>query len=83
MLIVTIAELCQVDVDEVRSPVCPGCNEGPTMGLPGGQMFCGNDDCQVLTWQCTDTPESFKAKAVAIEEHIDDHGRIVWKPREG
>jgi hypothetical protein len=81
-LTVVIAELCQIGVDDVLSPVCPGCDEGPAMALPGGQMFCGNDNCDVLTWLCTDRPETFKANAVAIEEHRSEDGRITWKPRD-
>jgi hypothetical protein len=66
LLRAALSQLCQIDVDAVHSPVCPFCQEGPIMALPGGQAFCGNDDCSVFTWQITDTPEQFRQKAKKI-----------------
>lgn len=52
----------------LAAPVCPGCNEPPVLVLDGGrQVFCGNDWCQVLTWDMWQPPERFKADAVAVE----------------
>lgn len=82
LLTVTLAELCQLDVDAVRSPVCPHCSEGPAMALPGGQAFCGNDACDVLLWRITDEPEAFDAGAQQLVEHTDDAGRITWSPED-
>ena len=51
---------------ELKSPRCPGCDVEPAL-IVGIQGLCGNDDCQVLTWDMTDLPEQFKAKAVAVD----------------
>jgi hypothetical protein len=50
------------------APRCPGCDRPPEFALDGGrQAFCGNDDCQVLTWDMTDDPAQFKARAQRVE----------------
>ena len=39
---------------EILTPCCPVCGEDPVFVLGGGtQAFCGNDDCNVLTWNPT------------------------------
>jgi hypothetical protein len=80
LLVRVLGELCQLRADDVRSPVCPHCAEGPGMALPGGQAFCGNDACDVLLWRVTDEPGAFDAQAQQLVEHTDDAGRITWSP---
>ena len=63
LLQAALSELCRIDVDRIKSPACPRCGYGPEACLPSGQAFCGNDDCQVFTWQITDTAEEFEANA--------------------
>jgi hypothetical protein len=39
------------DEPDVVEPVCPGCGSPPVLVMDGGhQMFCGDDDCHVFTW---------------------------------
>lgn len=63
LLAAALSQLCRVDVDRVKSPVCPMCEHGPMAALPGGQAFCDNDDCPVFAWLITDTPEQYRQKA--------------------
>lgn len=65
MLQMTIAAFFGDDPATMICPTCPGCNEGPTMVLYH-QCFCGNDDCQVLTWDPTEPAEKFKATATEV-----------------
>lgn len=51
----------------VVAPLCPGCNEPPELVMGDRQAFCGNDDCQVFTWDLMDDPAKFKAKAVRLD----------------
>lgn len=61
-------------MDTFRAPRCPGCDEPPMMAMDGGhQAFCGNDHCQVLTWDMTDDPAQFKAKAERVEWTVTEH----------
>jgi hypothetical protein len=83
LLTVTLAELCQLDAAAVYSPTCPHCDHGPGMALPGGQAFCGNEDCDVLLWRITDRPDQFDAKARHLEATEDDRGGITWRPAAG
>lgn len=80
LLAAVLAELCQVDAGTVRTPTCPHCAEGPAMALPGGQAFCGNDECDVLQWLITDEPGAFDLKAQQLVAHQDDAGGITWRP---
>jgi len=50
----------------LRSPRCPGCDTPPVFAFDA-QGFCGTSDCQVVTWDRTDRPETFKAKAVKVD----------------
>lgn len=35
----------------VQTPVCPLCDQLPTITLPGGeQAFCGTESCPVICW---------------------------------
>ena len=39
---------------EILTPRCPQCDSPPMMVFGGGtQAFCGNDDCNTLTWNPT------------------------------
>lgn len=80
LLALTLAQLCQLDLAAVVQPVCPHCNEGPAMALPAGQAFCGNDACDVFTWQLTEDAATFDRKAKHLEATEDGHGGIVWRP---
>jgi hypothetical protein len=66
LITAVIVEMTGLAMAEIRSPVCPFCEHGPVMVLPGGQATCGTDDCQVFMWRVTDTPEQFRAKARPI-----------------
>ncbi|HLL68857.1 MAG TPA: hypothetical protein VK453_24555 [Micromonosporaceae bacterium] len=50
---------------DVRAPRCPGCDQPPLLAFER-QAFCGNDACQVLTWNKTEDPARFKANAVQV-----------------
>ncbi len=51
----------------VTSPRCPGCDQEPLITFGGTQAFCGNDDCRVVSWDRSDDPAQFKAKAQLID----------------
>lgn len=56
LLKVIVSELSGGNVRpaDVLSPTCPVCGEGPAMVLPAGtQAFCGNEACDVLMWDPT------------------------------
>jgi hypothetical protein len=44
---------------------CPGCEHPPKLSLDM-QAFCGNTECQVLSWDVRDDPAQFKARAVVV-----------------
>lgn len=50
----------------IRAPRCPGCGTSP-MFVVGIQAFCGDRECNVLSWDETDDPAHFKAKAVVVD----------------
>lgn len=51
---------------EILAPRCPGCDQPPALMLDH-QYWCGNEDCQALTWDPTEDPAQFKAKAKVID----------------
>lgn len=54
---------------EAGSPCCPMCGEPPYMVMGGGtQAFCGNGEgCPVMTWNPTESRETFLRTAKQIE----------------
>ena len=49
------------------APVCPGCAQRPAMVMSPRQAFCGNDVCQVFSWDLMEDPAKFKATAVRLD----------------
>lgn len=52
--------------DEIRAPLCPGCDRPPVVALDG-QSFCGNAHCAVVVWNPYDDPATFKATAQVVD----------------
>lgn len=52
--------------DPIRAPRCPGCDGLPAV-MMSGQYWCGDDDCQVLVWNPTEDPATFKARSVQVD----------------
>lgn len=50
----------------IRAPRCPGCATSPKFTV-NIQAFCFNKDCRVLSWDVTEDPAQFKAKAVVVD----------------
>lgn len=52
---------------------CPHCGRQPALVLDEGrQAFCGNEACDVLTWNAALTPEELSA----VEPTVVDLGHI-------
>jgi hypothetical protein len=49
---------------EVATPTCPRCGSAPAIVLGNvTQAFCGNEDCDVLTWNPRESVEYFERTA--------------------
>ena len=64
---------------EILTPGCPWCGGPPLLVMGGGtQAFCGNDDCDCLTWDPskTDAANRRNANVVDLTESSDEgrHG---------
>lgn len=46
---------------------CPLCGQPARLVVGERQAFCGNDDCQVFTWDTAHTREQFLAQAKTID----------------
>lgn len=81
LIAATLAELFGGVATEVRSPVCPMCDEGPAGVFGYWQAACGNDSCPVFLWDPRDTPEDFRRKAqpMRVQERGPDG---VWRDAE-
>lgn len=53
---------------EVEVPRCPHCHQPPALLLDDGQQaFCGDEACDVLTWNPTKTAEEMEANKTIID----------------
>ena len=61
---------------EILTPCCPLCGEPPVMVMGcGTQAFCGNgDSCPVMTWNPTESRETFlrTAKQIEIQDRSEE-----------
>lgn len=53
--------------DEPAGLICPHCGHSPILLLGGGkQAFCGNEECDVFTWNPTQSRAHLEANAKEI-----------------
>lgn len=60
---------------EILTPDCPVCSQPPVMVFGGGtQAFCGNDDCNTLTWNPTKSLDAnlLDTHFVELKERTDE-----------
>lgn len=55
-----------VDTRGVRALRCPVCKELPA-AMTDEQCFCGNEECEVLSWNPADDPATFMARTKTID----------------
>lgn len=53
--------------EEIKSPVCPMCEQTPGLIMSIAQAFCDSDDCPVFCWDMRVTPEEFRRDAVYVD----------------
>lgn len=64
----------QVDLmPVVVTPFCPGCDALPQMMLSTTQAFCGDDECRVVMWNMTPTPQVDPVAGVALAQRPKPH----------
>ena len=52
---------------------CPRCHEPPMMVLgAGSQAFCGNEACEVFTWNPRESVVEFEANARPVQVEVVD-----------
>lgn len=58
---------------EILTPHCPLCDQPPQLAIGPTQVFCGTDDCRMLTWDPT----------LSRDDNLRDPGIIDLPPMEG
>jgi hypothetical protein len=53
--------------EEIKSPVCPMCEQPSGLIMSIEQAFCESDGCPVFCWDMRVTPEEFRREAVAVD----------------
>lgn len=54
-------------METIKCPTCPACDTEPRIVISPVQVFCGNDDCPVATW---DTTQSRNSNLDTITFHV-------------
>lgn len=53
--------------EEIKSPVCPMCEQPSGLIMSIAQAFCESDGCPVFCWDMRVTPEEFRRDATVVD----------------
>lgn len=56
-----------IDWNDWATPECPSCGHLPMIHYGGVHAFCGNDDCQIFTWDRSLGHEQYYPETTVME----------------